>query len=254
MSKQMPLQGENVIFTGILRSSEAVDLTLQFGGNPIVTPLIETKEIVSKTDVEQLNACKNYDWLIFTSQSSVQAFYLKLKKHGLSSSLFKAKIAVVGSKTANAAEKIGLNVTFMPTTFSADVFVKEFPTVSSSNETCIFLKGSLAKDTITNGLINRVDEWIIYETIEVNENIEEVKALVENKNKCSIIFTSPSTVNVFHQYIGMYTGYKALTVCAIGHITKEHLESLGASVHVMPEVYTLTEVIHTLVDWKGRGL
>ncbi|MFF2755078.1 uroporphyrinogen-III synthase [Psychrobacillus sp. NPDC058041] len=252
MSKQMLLHGENVIFTGILRSSEAVELTLQYGGNPIVTPLIATKEIVSRTDMEQLNACKNYDWLIFTSQSSVHAFYSKLKKHGLEPSLFKSKIAVVGSKTAYAAEKIGLNVTFMPTTFSADVFVKEFPTVSSSNEKCIFLKGSLAKDTITSGLLNHVDEWIIYETIEVEENIEKVKELVENDGNCSIIFTSPSTVNVFHQYIGKRTGYKALTVCAIGHITKEHLESLGASVQVMPEVYVLTEVIHKLVDWKGR--
>lgn len=252
MSKQLPLQGENIIFTGILRSSEAVDLTLQYGGNPVITPLIATQEIVSLTDKEQLFGCKRYEWLIFTSQSSVHAFHSKMKKFGLSPSVIKAKIAVVGSKTADAIGKIGLSVDFTPTTFSADVFVREFPAYSSLNETCLFLKGSLAKDTITKGLSNRVDEWIIYETIDLKENIEQLRILMETEENCSIIFTSPSTVKVFHQSIGIQMGYDTLTVCAIGHITRQYLESLGATVNVMPETYTLTEVIHVLVEWKGR--
>ncbi|QFF99586.1 uroporphyrinogen-III synthase [Psychrobacillus glaciei] len=249
-----PLLGENVLFTGILRSSEAVDLTLHFGGNPIVAPLIETQEIVSQTDEQQLFECKAYDWLIFTSQSSVDAFHSKMIKYGLDPFVFQGKIAVVGSKTAYAVNKIGLKVTFTPSIFSADVFVQEFPAISSSNEKCMFFKGSLAKDTITKGLVNHVDEWIIYETVEVEENIAQVSDLIESKENCSVIFTSPSTVNVFHQHIGHRTGYETLTICAIGHITKEYLESLGVAVHVMPKTYILTEIIHALAEWKGREL
>lgn len=252
MSSQFPLLGENIIFTGILRSSDAADLTLRLGGNPVVTPLIATEEIVLPSDEERLHDCNTYDWLIFTSQSSVHAFYSKMKKFGVKPSEIKARIAVVGSKTACAVEKIGLHVHFIPTIFSADVFVQEFPAIFSRNENCLFLKGTLAKDTITNGLSNQVDEWIIYETIDFEENIEQVRTLIEAEEKCSIIFTSPSTVKVFHQHIGQHTGYEAFTICAIGHITKEYLQSLGVTVNVMPEVYTITEVIYALVKWKGR--
>lgn len=252
MTKVLPLQDELVIFTGILRSSEAVDMTLQFGGIPVVAPLIATQELISDDDEQKLLSCQTYDWLIFTSQSSVHAFHAKLMKYHVNLSSINVKIAVVGSKTACAVRSIGLKVHFIPSIFSADVFVKEFPEIATPNEKCLFFKGNLAKNTITDGLVNPIDEWIIYETIEVEENKEQVRSVMENNEKCSIIFTSPSAIEIFHKSIGSQTGYDELTVCAIGHITRDCLESFGANVQVMPDTYTLTEVIHTLVEWKGR--
>ncbi|SER86082.1 uroporphyrinogen-III synthase [Psychrobacillus sp. OK032] len=252
MSNQHPLQDEHVIFTGILRSSEAIDLTLRLGGNPVITPLITTQEIVSIDDKQKLLACYEYDWFIFTSQSSVHAFYSKIKKFDINASTFKAKIAVVGSKTACAIESLGFHVSFTPTVFSADVFVKEFPAVSAAHENCLFFKGDLAKKTIIDGLPNVIDTWTIYETVEVDENTEQVRALLESGEGCSIIFTSPSTANVFHKSVGVHTGYDRFTICTIGHITKKYLESLGATVQVMPETYTLLDVVNELAKWKGR--
>ena len=81
---------------------------------------------------------------------------------------------------------------------------------------------------------------------------EQVRALLESGESCSIIFTSPSTANVFHRSIGVHTGYERFTICTIGHITKNYLESLGATVQVMPETYTLLEVVNKLANWKGR--
>ena len=61
---------------------------------------------------------------------------------------------------------------------------------------CLFFKGNLAKDTITRWSVNHVDEWTIYETIEVEENTGASSfGFIENNEKCSIIFTSPSAVN-----------------------------------------------------------
>ncbi|MFJ8063165.1 uroporphyrinogen-III synthase [Psychrobacillus sp. NPDC096426] len=252
MSNQQPLQDEHVIFTGILRSSEAVDLTLRLGGNPIIAPLIATQEIMSLDDQQKLIACYEYDWLIFTSQSSVHAFNSKIKQYEIDASSFKAKIAVVGSKTACAIERLGFHVSFTPTIFSADVFVKEFPAVSAAHESCLFFKGNRAKNTIVDGLPNVVDTWTIYETVKVEENTEQVRTLLESVESCSIIFTSPSIADVFHRNIGIHTGYERFTICTIGHITKNYLESLGATVQVMPETYTLLDVVNKLGDWKGR--
>lgn len=252
MSNQYPLLDEHVIFTGILRSSDAVDLTLRLGGNPVIAPFITTQEIVSIDDKQKLLACYEYDWLIFTSQSSVHAFYSKIKKHKIDASTIKAKIAAVGSKTACAIESVGFQVSFTPTVFSADVFVKEFPAVSAGHESCLFFKGNLAKNTIVDGLPNVIDTWTIYETVEVDENLEQVRGLLESGDNCSLIFTSPSTADVFHRSIGAHTGYDPFTICTIGHITKNYLESLGATVQVMPETYTLLDVVKKLANWKGR--
>ncbi|TQR16137.1 uroporphyrinogen-III synthase [Psychrobacillus soli] len=252
MSNQHPLQDEHVIFTGILRSSAAVDLTLRLGGIPVIAPLITTQEIVSLEDKQKLLACYEYDWLIFTSQSSVHAFFSKIETHEIDVSTIKAKIAAVGSKTACAIESLGLHVSFTPTIFSADVFVKEFPTFSAAHESCLFFKGNLAKNTIVDGLPNVIDTWTIYETVEVDENTEQVRALLESGESCSLIFTSPSTANVFHRSIGVHTGYDRFTICTIGHITKNYLELLGATVQVMPDTYTLLDVVNKLADWKGR--
>lgn len=252
MSNNTPLLGENVIFTGILRSSEASDLVERLGGKAVIAPMIATKEIVSSHDLDQIKSCNLYDWLIFTSQSSVKAFHSKMVKYQLDASFFTAKIAVVGIKTANAIKSLGLSVDFIPTIFSADIFVQEFPKAASSKDRCLFVKGNLAKDTITAGLNNEVNEWTIYETVELEENKENVKKLLKSEESCSIIFTSPSTAEVFHRSIGASFGYEHVTVCAIGHITKSFLESLKVSVQVMPDTYTLKDVIIKLAEWKGR--
>ena len=252
MSKNAPLLGENVIFTGILRSSEASDLVERLGGNAIIAPMIATKEIVSYRDLDQLKLCNLYDWLIFTSQSSVKAFHTKMVKYQLDASFFTAKIAVVGVKTAKAIENLGLSVDFIPSIFSADVFIQEFPQIASSADRCLFVRGNLAKDTITAGLDYEVDEWTIYETVELECNKERVQQLLQSEENCSIVFTSPSTAEVFHRSIGATTGYEQITVCAIGHITKGFLESIQVPVQVMPDTYTLQEVIVKLAEWKGR--
>ena len=252
MFNKTPLLGENVIFTGILRSSEASNLVERLGGNAVIAPMIATKEIVSPDDLDKLQRCNLYDWLIFTSQSSVKAFHSKMVKYQLDASFFTAKIAVVGIKTANAIESLGLSVDFTPTIFSADIFVQEFPKIASLTDRCLFVKGNLAKDTITAGLNNEVDEWTIYETVELEGNKEYVKKLLKSEESCSIIFTSPSTAEVFHRSIGASHGYDHATVCAIGHITKNFLESNKVSVQVMPDTYTLIDVIVKLAEWKGR--
>lgn len=252
MSKQLPLHGEYVIFTGIPRSTEAVDLTTQFGAKPVIAPFISTKDIDGQDDKRKLRTCNNYDWLIFTSQSSVNAFIAKMKRFQLKASFFQSKIAVVGSQTASAMENEGFIIDFTPTIYSADVFVKEFPAVSATSETCLFVRGNLAKNTITDGLLNEVDEWTIYETVIEKENTEQVRSLLKSDVHCSVIFSSPSTVEEFDKTIASDIGYDGFTVCAIGHITRNHLQSLGATVHVMPDTYTLTEVVHELVKWKGR--
>ncbi|MEK3975662.1 uroporphyrinogen-III synthase [Psychrobacillus sp. FSL K6-1267] len=251
MSESSPLQNEHVIFTGVNRSEEAAALTASLGGVPILAPFIATKEIIQTDDKDKLLNSNAFKWFIFTSQASVAAFHQKILRNNLEIEYFQVKIAAVGSRTASALEQLGFSIDFMPSVFSADVFIREFPQVAAPEESCLFFRGNLAKKTIVDGLVNPVDEWTVYETVTLEDNVEKVKEILNSGKNCSLVFTSPSTVNAFHQTIGKDLGYHGFTVCAIGHVTKNHLKSLGITAQVMPRTYTLTEVVYALAQWKG---
>ena len=251
MSK-LPLLNEYVIFTGITRTDEPIELTEKLGGIPIVAPFITTKEIVEESDLDRLRNGNAWDWFIFTSQSSVQAFIHKMERFRMSPSDFQVKFAAVGEKTKAALEKKGFTVHFTPSTYSADVFVQEFSEIAPTTAKCLFLRGNLAKQTISQGLPQYVEEWTVYETISVKENVHRVRELLESGKSCSLLFTSPSTARVFHETIGKEINYTLFTVCAIGHVTRDYLVTLGISVQVMPDTYTISELLNKLAEWKGR--
>jgi len=143
-----PLEGKTVVVTGSTKTTAVLFEIEQLGGEAVFYPLIETTENIERDDLLKLHQARHFDWLIFTSQNAVEAFCEKLKRHQLKPSDFGGKIAAVGSKTAALLKENHFNVSFMPTVFSADVFVKEFPQAAGDHPSCMFLRGSKAKDTL----------------------------------------------------------------------------------------------------------
>ena len=247
MCKDLPLEGETIVFTGTPKSEDVFELVKQYGGNPVSLPLIQVSELVSPTDELRLKACPTYDWLIFTSQSAVRAFDEKLKRHGLSSDLITSQIAAIGTRTAAALEKIGFSVQFIPTVFSADVFVKEFKPTQNDLRRLLFLKGSIAGVTITEMLPFEVDEWTIYTTERASQNVGSLKNIMQSEKEITVLFASPSAVEVFYEEIVPYIGWNGYKIGAIGHVTERALVEKGAEVHVRPNTYTLIDLVHALV-------
>lgn len=250
MMKDKPLNGETVVFTGTPKSKDAFELVENYGGKPVSLPLIQVEELIEKTDALRLDACTTYDWLIFTSQSAVDAFSNKLQRHKVLPETIHANIAAIGTKTAEALERIGFTVKFIPTTFSADVFVKEFQPVENDTRRLLFLRGSIAGPTIREELPFEVDEWTIYQTDYVADNAARLIHLVESDKKLSILFASPSAVAVFQKEIAPTTGWTGYTIGAIGHITEKALTDVGAKVDVRPNTYTLKALVDKLANRK----
>ncbi|KOF11768.1 uroporphyrinogen-III synthase [Planococcus glaciei] len=221
----LPLTGETIVFTGSNEPQEAVGYAEKLGAKTRYLPLIETSVRQS-----QLPDFERYDWLIFTSGNSADAFcQLRIKTD--------AKIAAVGEKTASVLEQHGYTVSFMPSVYSADVFIQEFPAVAG-NADCLFIKGSLAKNTIASMPL-KVDEWIIYETSFKIENAEKLKAL----KGVTVIFASPSAVAAYREAGGDWSGIR---VAAIGHVTEAAIQKEGGAVDFIPKKYTYIEVINEI--------
>lgn len=220
------LKGETIVFTGSRKPEEAVLKVEQLGGKALYLPLIETSIRQSEMPKVQL-----YDWLIFTSGTSAEAF---CQLHVPT----QAKIAAVGEKTAETLEQHGYRVDFIPTVYSADVFVKEFPAFVGSDVKCLFVKGTLAKSTIASMPLH-VDEWTIYET---SLKIGNARTLMEMK-ELIVIFASPSAVSAYREAGGDWSGIRT---AAIGHITENAIKQNGGHVDYRPKKYTYLEVINEI--------
>ncbi|MGX9135438.1 uroporphyrinogen-III synthase [Rummeliibacillus sp. JY-2-4R] len=252
MPNNLPLLEQHIVLTGTKMTRSVTSKITTLGGTVHYLPLIAVHEVENQQDEELLLHALECEWLIFTSQNAVNAFSNKLEKFHLTNENCSAKIAVVGEKTAQALEKLGFNIDFMPSIYSADAFVKEFPNYVGQLNSCLFLKGSLAKDTIKEGLPFPVEEWTVYETIQTTEHALEIKELIEQSLKVTVIFASPSAVEVFAKHIAPDVGFHGFKIAAIGHITEKALQDVNATVDIKPEKYTMMAIIDELA--KGKEL
>lgn len=249
MNNNLPLLHDSIVLTGTSITRNAQSRIEELGGSAIHLPLIETVEIISSKDKQYLLQSQQVDWLIFTSQNAVYAFLQKMKQYQMTASDWTNQIAVVGKKTADSLKEVGFDIDFMPTIFSADVMVKEFNNVLTAKNRCLFIRGALAKDTIVEGLKCPVETWTIYETLPTTKSINQMRNVIQQK-RCTIVFASPSAVDVYVQEILPDISWNSVDVAAIGHITYAALQAVGARNIIQPSEYTMTAVIDEIAKRK----
>lgn len=244
------LEGKTLVLTGSQKSSKIIEQIEELGGEVVVCPLIQTVELIDEDDELNLQKYVSFDWIIFTSQNGVESFCKKLERYHFNACHFSGKIAAVGEKTAQLLEKNGFTVSFMPSIYSADVFVQEFPQVSGVNPKCLFVRGERAKDTLKKYLPFPIHEWNVYTTDENTEYIDQLIETIQTRNSPIVIFASPSAVDCYHKYVAHHLGWNHISIASIGHVTSEALKRYGATVTYQPKKYTMQSVIEEIV--KGE--
>ncbi|MFJ8512561.1 uroporphyrinogen-III synthase [Lysinibacillus xylanilyticus] len=252
MQSNLPLEGKTIILTGTSKTTTIIDDITALGGQAVIAPLIETCELINRNDDVQLESARQFEWLIFTSQNAVEAFASKMRRFNVNAAYFPGKIASIGTKTTTALEQLGFHVSFMPSIFSADVFVQEFPSVAGSNSTCLFIRGEKAKKTLKEGLPFKLKEWTVYETIERHDQKQLIFECIRANSDVTVIFASPSAVDVYAKEVASVIGWEAVRVAVIGHITEAAILGHGAIVDVMPSVYTMQAVIEEITKVGER--
>lgn len=223
--KEQLLEGETIVFTGSREPVEAVRHAQSLGAGTLYLPLVTTS--IRQSEKPDFNG---YDWLIFTSRTSAQVF-CQLHEP------VQAKIAAVGDQTAAVLQQHGYSLDFIPQIFSADYFIQEFPAIAG-NAKCLFIKGSLAKNTIAS-MPMQVDEWTVYDTVLNKGNAEKLVILED----IIILFASPSAVTAYRQAGGNWLNIRT---AAIGHVTKQAILANGGTVDFTPGKYTYIEVINEI--------
>lgn len=254
MTSTLSLHGERVLITReeqqAVRMKQLVELN---GGISVVVPLLSFRAVSSTPELQSvIQKLYTYDWLIFTSQNTV-AFFLELV--GLLDYSRLPKVAAVGEKTKQFLIEKGFTVEFVPTKFVAETFVEEFLPLLNPATRVLLPKGNLARDVIAPAL-RKVDVFIdditVYETCMPEKSRPILASLLRNKEFDAITFTSPSTVEHFMKIVheeGLEGEITECIVACIGPIARNKAETLGLTVHVMPEIYTVDEMINCLMKY-----
>jgi uroporphyrinogen-III synthase len=253
MKKHLPLLGKRILVPRGKKEAKAFSkLVEKYGGVPMEIPLLSFRPIVPSEEMKEImNQINTYDWIIFTSNVTVETFLALTKIQ--SDSL--PRIAVIGKRTSEVLTSKGYTVDFVPDEYVAEGFVREFLPLVQKGMKVLLPKGNLARDYIAEELTAaraHVDELVVYETYLPEESKSKLKAAISEKQIDILTFTSPSTVDHFMEVInenGLHPFLEDCLISCIGPITKERIESLGLCVHVIPETYTVEDMLKKIINY-----
>jgi uroporphyrinogen-III synthase len=218
-------------------------------------PLLAFRPIQPSTETKRaLIELNTYDWIIFTSNVTVDTFLSFYNNDAPTL----PKVAVIGKKTAEVLAEKGYQSQFVPGEYVAEGFVDEFLPLVETGMKILIPKGNLARDYIAQSLTRagaHVDEVIVYETYMPEESKRQLKSTIANGELDILPFTSPSTVEHFMNVINEFQLHRELEnyiISCIGPVTKEKIESMGLRVDVMPEIYTVEDMLKELVIYIQR--
>jgi uroporphyrinogen-III synthase len=258
MEEHLPLLGKRILVPRGKKDAKAFSaLVEKYGGVPMEIPLITFRATVPSEEMKEImNKIDTYDWLIFTSNVTVETF---LATTNIQSKLL-PRIAVIGKRTSAVLSNKGYQVDFVPNEYVAEGFVREFLPLVQKGMKVLIPKGNLARDYIAESLSAagvQVDELVVYETYLPEESKNQLKDAISEKQIDIFTFTSPSTVDHFMEVINENDLHRFLDDClisCIGPITKERIESVGLRVDVIPETYTVEDMLKEIIQFVNKAI
>lgn len=248
-----PLTGYTVLVTRSSRQALPLKrLIEEAGGEARALPLIETVPVKEKWE-EHVDTLKQatFDWIVFTSANAVRFFHdlWKESRKELSSTV---KIAAIGTKTAQAVDRLGWPIHVTPSEFVAeelrDVLIKHV----TSGETVLFPRSALARHVIRPALEKigaMVIDMPIYTSAQVSENEATLKRWIQEGVLDVLTFTSPSTVKAFVSFVyEEREKWQQLRTVCIGPITEQEALRQGFQRIIVAKPYTIEGMIQTLIS------
>ena len=253
-----PLFGKRVLVTRAVDQSDSLAQALrERGAQAIELPMIR---IEPPQDPAQLQAAvrslRSYQWLVFTSQNGVRAFFAELARQGLDSrSLFGLRIAAIGPSTGQALEPFGVRCDVMPESYRgealADVMLRE--QAQGMRDIRVLLpRAAVARDVLPETLREagaQVDVVEAYRTFgAAPETAQKLNDLIDQGELDVVTFTASSTVDHTLAALGVDGAQRlrGLTLASIGPITTDTATARGLEINITAETYTIAGLVAAL--------
>lgn len=258
LSVSKPLQGKRIVVT---RAQQQADTFLAkltaLGAEAIEFPVIK---IVPPLDFEFLDQAianlATYDWLIFTSQNTVDYFWQRLPN---AKALAGVKVCAVGSATSAALSKLGITPNLVPKRHVAEGILAELGMIRGLK--ILLPQGDLARDALQLGLEEAgasVNAVVAYRTVMVdddNEGTLEFVRQLENNQIDLITFTSSSTVHNFKARLATVSPKELKDLLAypiiacIGPVTSATVREYDLAVGIEAIQFTTDGLLEAIINY-----
>lgn len=270
-----PLFGKRIMITRAKsQSAEFVALIESLGGEAYEFPVIQIGPTSDWGPVDAaIEDLASYQWVIFTSVNGVEFFFRRMRElqarpagagepvltniegHMGNMGNIRAKIAAVGTKTAEALSKQGISVDLLPPEFVGESLLDELRSHVQSGQRVLLPRADIARKLLPDALREigcEVTEIDVYENHSANENKEYAIRLLKQGEIHVITFTSSSTVRSFVTIMEGEDLNRLLSdviIACIGPVTAETAEQMGLHVSVTAEPYTVQGLVQALVHY-----
>jgi uroporphyrinogen III methyltransferase/synthase len=263
---QRPLFGKRALVTRPkAQAAELVQLLEAVGAEVVEAPLIR---IAPPDDYQPLDeACaqiERFDWIIFSSTNSVDAFIARL----LASSrdlraLHGVRLCAVGPATAERLGAHGLKADLIPAAeFRAEGVVEALTRLESVAGRRVFLpRTDIGRELMADELRRlgaEVVEAVAYRTIPTEPGVDgepDIYRMLLERQLDIVIFTSPSAVRSFTGVIGAEPAADLLRptlVAAIGPVTAEAAARQDIHAAVVPRRSTVPDLVDAIVGYYAE--
>lgn len=247
--ERKPLFGKRILFTGDFDlNADAIDELFSSGADVLICPTIK---IVYQVDnvIKFIDSIDDYEYLIFTSKNGVKAFKnaMSMVKFDLRR-LNKVKIASIGAKTNEALNEIYIYPELVPEEYTSKALADKLKNIPINRKVAL-----LTSDIGGDALIGDLKDTILIEKIVAYKNVPnhetKEKLTKELKNGIDIaIFTSASTFDYLSLILKNDVSLlKDVKIATIGPVTKGRIETAGYKVDIMPNIYTLENLIREIL-------
>ncbi len=251
--ERRPLLGWTVVVTRARsQASSLVDRLRSAGAATVELPVISLTAAADggtalRAAAERLD---RYRWVVFTSANAVDALLGLVRDARAFGS---ARVAAIGTGTADALARRHLVADLLPERFVAegllDVFPDPAPDDRAGGGRVLLPRAADARDVLPKGL--RAKGWHVdvveaYRTERVRPSAD---ALEEVRSAQVVTFTSSSTVTGFVEVVDR--GDVPPIVACIGPVTADTARSLGLHVDVVAGTHTIDGLVDALVEARA---
>ena len=249
-----PLFGKNIVVTRDRRgNADFAARIISEGGNPLIFDAIRIEPLTKSGEfLKAIVTLKEYDWIIFTSANGVNVFFEAVISLGGDARVFgAAKVAAIGSETAEKLSQFGIKADFVPSEFTSQQLAKQLAGFANlKNKDVLLLRSDIASSELAELLEKTKAKVLDVPVYSVVTERSDSKWLIEKIVAGKVhwlTFCSPSSVRGFFEQIPaeMVKSSSAKTA-SIGPVTSEELKKLGIKVDIEAAEHTIGGLINEL--------
>ena len=200
---------------------------------------------------------------MFASANAVDYFMRRLLAIGDVRDLHGVRLCTVGPSTASRLQRYGIRVDLTPAEFRADALTEALKASGSlKGQRILMPRADIARDRLAEELREagaEVVDVVAYRTIPGERRARrryDIYRMLLDRQIDAVTFASASAVRNFVAMLGQEQAADLLhstVVASIGPVTAEAAQQLGIETTVMPQRYTIPDLVDALVEHFERA-